>query len=296
VIWFPVLHDTFSRSWPELLLTVLGSWAIAGRWRAAPDSERLLLLWVVAGSLELLIHDVGNERRFVFLLPAFAAFTALTLDSRSIELERPDGLRRWLAAPLIFYSWYLVCAPAVRLLFLSEVRGHVLHTTVRLSVVAALFGGALTMFALRRSAAVSVFLRPFGTIFLLVLLLGWDVYQFVDYARFRTYKNYESMLALGQAVPPETLIQGKLANGLALENRIRPIFIGHGFGNYADRLARDDVRYILTYIVPELGYEGSQIKDVLEAWPGRHIIMTFDVAESPGGTDKAALFEKRAGD
>ena len=31
-----------------------------------------------------------------------------------------------------------------------------------------------------------------------------------------------------------------LANGLALENRIRPIFIGHGFGNYDDRLRRDE--------------------------------------------------------
>ena len=29
-----------------------------------------------------------------------------------------------------------------------------------------------------------------------------------------------------------------------------PIFIGHGFGNYDDRLQRDDVRYILTYDLP----------------------------------------------
>ena len=58
-------------------------------------------------------------------------------------------------------------------------------------------------------------------------------------------------------LPPGTLVQGKLANGLALENRIRPIFIGHGFGNYDDRLQRDDVRYILTYDFAELGYESQ---------------------------------------
>ena len=296
VVWFPVLHDTFSRSWPELLLAVLGAWAIAGRWRTASDGERLLLLWVAAGSLELLIHDVGNERRFVFLLPPLAAFSAMALQSGAVELPSPRGFWQWAAVPLIFYCWYIVDAPIVRLLFLEEVRDHVLHATVRLSALAAVVGGAVTMFALRRAAVISVFVRPLVAVLVIVLLLGWDIYQFVDYARGRTYKNYEAMIALGRDVPPETMIQGKLANGLDLENRIRPIFIGHAFGNYADRFTRDDVRYILTYTVPKLGYEGSQIEDVLAASPGRRIIMTFDVAESPGGHDKAALFEKRARD
>ena len=296
IIWFPVLHDTFSRSWPELLMAVLGAWAIGGRWRTASDGERLLLLWVAIGSLELLVHDVSNERRLVFLLPALAAFSALALEARSIEAERPGGRWLWLLTPVVVYSWYILAAPIVRLIFLDEVRAHVLHATVRLSAAAALIGGALTMFALRRSASLAVFVRPFGVGVAIAVLLTWDIYQFADYARGRTYKNYEAMLALGRAVPPGTLIQGKLANGLDLENRIRPIFIGHAFGNYADRLTRDDVRYILTYTVPKPGYEGSQILDVLAASPGRRIIMTFDVAESPGGHDKAALFEKRARD
>jgi len=295
VIWFPVLHDTFSRCWPELLLTVFGAWAIAGRWRTASDGERLLLLWVAVGSLELLIHDVGNERRFVFLLPAMAAFSALALDYRTVEFHRLPPLRAALVAPLIFYCWYVLAAPIARLFFLDEIHAHVLHGAVRLSAAAAILGGALTIFALRR-ASLSFFVRPFGAALVVVVLVGWDLYQFIDYARGRTYKNYEAMLALGRAVPPETLIQGKLANGLDLENRIRPIFIGHEFRNYADRFTRSDVRYILTYTVPYLGYEGSQIKDVLAASPGWRAIMTFDGAEAPGGHDTAALIEKRARD
>ena len=123
---------------------------------------------------------------------------------------------------------------------------------------------------------------------------GWNLAQFGEWAVNRTYENYQASLAIGRALPPETLIQGKLANGLALENRIRPIFIGHEFGNYADRKERDDVRYILTYTTPRLGYEGSQIIDVLDASPGWRIIMNFDVAETPSGHDSAALIEKRA--
>jgi hypothetical protein len=239
--WFPVLHDTFSRSWPQVLLTLLGAWQIGARWRTAPVSQRLLLLWVAVGSLEMLVHDVGNERRFVFLLPAMAAFTAIALTRRSLEFRKPSTAVGWLAAPLVFYCCYIAAAPLVRLLFLSDVRDHVLHETVRLSAVAALIGGSLTLFLLRRHRTVELFMRPAGAAVLLFLLLGWDLYQFAGWAGGRTYKNYQAMRTLGTAVPPDTPIQGKLANGLALENRIRPIFIGHEFGNYEDRKQRGDV-------------------------------------------------------
>ena len=53
--------------------------------------------------------------------------------------------------------------------------------------------------------------------------------------------------------------------------------------------------YFDVYQIPELGYEGDA-----DQWtcspriPGWRIIMTFDVAETPSGHDKAALIEKRA--
>jgi hypothetical protein len=92
-----------------------------------------------------------------------------------------------------------------------------------------------------------------------------------------------------------TLVHGKLASGLSLENSIKPVFVGRGFGNYADRKTRDDVRYILTYVVPRLGYEGPVILDVLEAYPQRRVLMTFDVAETNPNTDRAALVDKFGG-
>ena len=249
----------------------------------------LLLCWEFQ-----LLAQCGNERRFVFLLPAMAAFTALALVRRTFELRKPATLLGWLAVPLVFYCWYVAAAPLVRLLYLNDVHEHALRSTVRLSAVAALIGGATTLFALRRKGRVQLFITPAGAVLAIVALLGWDLFQYGTWAHGRTYKNYDAMLALGKAVAPGTLVQGKLANGMALENRIRPIFIGHGFGNYADRNERDDVRYILTYTSPRLGYEGSQIMDVLDASPGWRIIMSFDVAESPSGHDTAALIEKRA--
>ena len=87
----------------------------------------------------------------------------------------------------------------------------------------------------------------------IAVIVGWNVFRVRRLgASARTDYNYRASVALGRLLPPGTLVQGKLANGLSLDNRIRPIFIGNDFGNYDDRLQRDDVRYILTYDLPRL--------------------------------------------
>jgi hypothetical protein len=263
--------------WVALALGVFGAWGIAARWRKSGDGERLLLLWAAFGVLEMLIHDTGNERRYVFLIPALVALASLVLARGTLLPEEAAGVSR-------------------REILGETVR--VLKTPVRLSAAAAV---AVTVFIVAwwprlATAAGRLAWRPTVSWAVVGIAATWNLAQFADWTAHRTYKNYEASLALGRALPPDTLVQGKLANGLALENRIRPIFIGHEFGNYEDRKRRDDVRYILTYTSPKIGYEGSQIMDVLDASPGWRVIMSFDVAESRYGNDTAALIEKRARD
>ena len=80
---------------------------------------------------------------------------------------------------------------------------------------------------------------------------------------------------------------------MALENRIRPVFVGRGFGNYDDRFERDDARYILTYGLPKIGYESQPglIQEILDRYPNRRVIAKFEIDETPG-TDQAWLIEK----
>lgn len=301
VTWFPILHDTFSRMWGVLCLGLLGAWGIVAEWRRAADAERLLLLWVAVGALELLIHDVGNERRFVFLIPALVAMASRVLARGSLfpaDAARVTRPRVLLLAPAIFYSAYVAVGAITRLPFLAEVYAHELSHAVRVAAAGALLlGGVVVAFWPRWGTwAGRPTWTPAAAHTLAGLFLAWNLAQFAEWAITRTYKNFDASVAIGLALPPETLVQGKLANGLALENRIRPIFIGHEFGNYANRKERGDVRYILTYTTPRLGYEGSQITDVLDASPGWRTIMNFDVAETPSGHDSAALIEKRARD
>jgi 4-amino-4-deoxy-L-arabinose transferase-like glycosyltransferase len=298
--WFPILHGTFSRMWPALAASVCGAWSAARRWRGAGAGERLLVLWLVVGTLELLVHDDGNERYYVYLVPALVALAGIVLSRGVLIGEDPNPnpvprSRLLLLSPVILFCGYVLAGPLVRLAYLSDVDAGRLKTAVRLSAAAALVATAALiaawpraarLLAMRWTPAAAAALAAAGTL--------WNVAQFADWGLHRTYKNYEASLAVGRALPPGTLVQGKLANGLALDSLIRPVFIGHGFGNYEDRNERDDVRYILTYTSPWLGYEGSQIKDVLDASPGWRIIMSFDVAESPSGHDTAALIEKRA--
>jgi hypothetical protein len=299
VTWFPILHDTFSRMWAVLCLGTFGAWGILARWRAATDAERLLFLWVVVGAVELLIHDDGNERRFVFFIPALIALASVVLVRGSLlpaEIARVSHRDVLILSPAILYSAYILAGPLARLPFLEEVHAHVLWHAVRLAAAGGAVLGLAVMAAWPRFAAAAGrrIWSPAVANALVLAFAAWNLAQFGEWAVNRTYKNYEASLELGRALPPETLVQGKLANGLSLDNRIRPIFIGHEFGNYTDRKQRWDVRYILTYTDPEIGHEGDQIVDVLAAYPGWRIIMTFDVAETPSGHDKAALIEKRA--
>jgi hypothetical protein len=134
-----------------------------------------------------------------------------------------------------------------------------------------------------------------GAAILVGVVVAGDLAQYAQWAAGRSYKNYRASVEIGRVLPPDTPVHGKLANGLSLENRIRPIFVGRGFGNYEDRKTRDDVRYILTYTAPYVGYEGRVIQDVLGAYPDHRIIMTFDVAETVTGHDRAALIDKFGG-
>jgi 4-amino-4-deoxy-L-arabinose transferase-like glycosyltransferase len=295
--WFPVLHDTFTRMWFEVCVGVIGAWGLLLRWRTTRMTERLLVLWLAVGTIELLVHDVGNERRFVFLIPALIAITSLVLGGSvgllPDEASRIPRRRIWLAAPLIVYTAYVLIAPIARLPFL-----YVVKDSVRLSAVLALALGLIVVLTWPRAARLLSRggWRVPAAAGLTAAIMAADLVQFFQWASSRTYKNYEASRAVGRALPEGTLVHGKLANGLALENRIRPVFVGHGFGNFDDRKRRDDVRYILTYIEPSPGYEGSQIEDILDAYPHRRIIMTFDVAETPSGHDRAALIDKRARD
>ena len=296
VSWFPILHDQFSRMWLVLVVGIFGAWSTVIGWKRAFASERLLLLWLAVGVLELLVHDVGNERRFVFLIPVLVAITAMVL-ARGQGLL-PEEVRRvrprtaWLLSPAVFYSAYIVCGPIARLPFIYEVRNE-----ARLSGALAIAVGLSVLLFWKRLAAwlSGSHWSPRVAAALTIALAAANLAEFAQYASRRTYKNFYASIELGQVLPPGTEVQGKLANGLALENRIRPIFIGHGFGNFSDRKSREDVRYILTYTAPALGYEGSQIEDVLAAYPGWRVIMSFDVAETPSGHDRAALIDKRAG-
>jgi hypothetical protein len=255
--------------------------------------ERLLVLWIGLGALELLLHDVGNERRFVFFIPALVALTAIVLGRERrlvpVELAAMPRTTALVALPVVLYGLYVVAGALTRLVALYEPR-----PGVRLGAAVAVLATGLLYLTWPRlpKALAGRQWSPAAALLVAALVAAGQLAQFAQWAKDRTYKNYLASVELGTLLPPGTLVHGKLANGLALENAIKPVFVGRGFGNYDDRQERDDVRYILTYVAPYIGYEGPVIRDVLEAYPNRTTIRTFEVAETATGHDRAALIDK----
>jgi 4-amino-4-deoxy-L-arabinose transferase-like glycosyltransferase len=292
--WLP-LQDGLTRTWFVMAIAATHAAGLIARWRELRAGERLLILWVVLGAAELILHDTGNERRFVFFIPAFAALASLALGRLQIlpgSVEQMPRSRALLALPLVLYGAYVVIGAFVRIAFLREI-----SPNVRIAAaLAVMFAAVLFSTWPRLPRALAVAIPARGVVLLTVLLSAGNVVQYVQWTVGRTYDNYQASRELGRLLPPGTLVHGKLANGLALENGIRPIFVGRGFGNYDDRKTRDDVRYILTYIAPSLGYESQAhnpvIQDVIDAYPNHRIIATFDVRETATGHDRAALIDK----
>ena len=294
--WLPIIHDFFTQAWLLLLLAVAGLVGLVRRWREASPLERLSALWIIVGCAEMVVHDTGNERRFVFLIPPMVVFAALVA-ARDRRLL-PEGLcaihRRaaLLGAPLVLGCLYVLVGSAARVAFVPDIARGDLSTVVRLSALASL--GVTVMIYATWPAPAKLFGRTRWSWAAAATLVGvmaaGDLALFSQFATHRTYANYDAMVEVGRILPPDTLVQGKLANGMALESRIRPVFVGTGFGNYDDRLKRPEIRYALTYTRPWLAYEGRILLDVLNARRWR-IIHRFPVVESLSGDDEAVLVE-----
>ncbi|MBI1873537.1 MAG: glycosyltransferase family 39 protein [Acidobacteria bacterium] len=297
ITWFPIIHDFFSRMWIVTLLGIGALAAIAARFRVLRPGERVLALWIGFGTLELLARDVGNERYFVYLIPPLVVLAALVLgrDRRLLAIDDTrerlsPGRLAWLT-PFMLFILYVAVGSIVRLAFRFQIR-----PGVRVSAtIASLVALAILVTWPRVPRALSRHSWGFGASLVVVaLIVAADLAQFGRWVAVRSYKNYAAMRAIADWLPPGTLVHGKLANGLALESRIRPIFIGRNFGNYRDRFSRDDVPYILTYTSPP-GLEGQVILEVLAAYPKRRILRTFELSETSSGHDEAALIEKWPG-
>jgi 4-amino-4-deoxy-L-arabinose transferase-like glycosyltransferase len=295
--WLPIVQSFFTRMWIVFVAALIAIAAVTARWRTARPAERLLVLWVLAGFLELAVHDSGNERRYLMFIPALTALAALFAGGATTlppALASATLGTKLIAAPLLLFLGYLAAGGTLQLAFLDEIHAGVFRTVVRLSALAA---GALTALIIWRWRPVASRLTrvpaPGVLAILVAVSVGWNLLSYALWTRERGELNYEASRAVGRLLPPGTMVEGKLANGLALDNQIRPIFLGNGFGN-ADR---DDVRYILTYDLPSWGYESQRfsglIDEILRRYPNRRVVARFEVDETPA-RDEAALVDKFA--
>ena len=133
--WLPVVHDFFTRQWLITVAALAGCLGLLVRWRSVSGPERLLGLWIALGILEMIVHDVGNERRYIFLIPAFVALAALVVvrDRRLVPeaIATLPARARWLALPLVLYAAYIVSGAIVRMPFLYDVRPSVRASAAR---------------------------------------------------------------------------------------------------------------------------------------------------------------------
>src|SRR5690606_2770590 len=80
--WLPIVQGLFAGMSIEVVTAIVACLAVATRWHDARSAERLLVLWIIVGCAELVVHDSGNERRYVMFIPALVALAAMLLSGR----------------------------------------------------------------------------------------------------------------------------------------------------------------------------------------------------------------------
>ena len=318
VTWLPLAHGVFSRMWLVMLVAGVAAAGIVTRWRTAHRAERLAVLWLLVGMVELVVHDSGNERRYVMFVPALVALASMAIGVRKTPSEdakttsevitvgglpvitsevvfiTSEVVFRAAVSVVIAALAYLVFGSGLRMIWLDDVLASNYSRTVWVSAGLSVAVAALVWWRWKAWAdrLGNARLPLAATVAVVVVTCGTDLTLYGRWAARRTFHNYDASRALAGLLPSGTLVHGKLANGLALENQIKPLFVGRGFGNYADRLERDDARYILTYTQPRLGHEGPVILDVLQHYPRQRVIAEFEVDDEWPGRDRAALIDK----
>ena len=130
--------------WLLVVAAALATGAVVARWRSASPPERLLVLWLLVGFLELVAHDAGNERRYVMLVPALIALSTLLVAHRSGEPASRQSRSRWPALPLaMFFAYLVVGTVCTSHVAPGRLAGH-LRSAVRLSTLLAVALGLLT--------------------------------------------------------------------------------------------------------------------------------------------------------
>ena len=150
--WLPIVQSIFMRMWLVVAASAVAILAIIARWRTARPAERLLVLWVLIGALELVVHDSGNDRRYVMFIPAMIALASLLATWRGPVLPpqlATNGRARLLALPLLLLLGYIVAGSALRPAFLTDIASHSFHRVVPLSATLAVLAAAAVLWLWR---------------------------------------------------------------------------------------------------------------------------------------------------
>ncbi len=229
VTWFPIVHDIFTRMWFTVVVAVVGAVRHAG---AVARGERRASGCSRSGSgsgrssccCTTSATSAGSSSSFPRSWRSRPSCSD-AIDGCSRLKRRP--CRTWqlaAAAPVVLYGLYVIVGAMVRLAYLYVPGPGVrLGAAVAVALCIVLVCDVAAAGAVARGSAMEPARRA----------SSWP--SSPPAASWRSSasgrsgaptRTIEASVELGRILPPGTLVHGKLANGLSLENRIRPIFVG----------------------------------------------------------------------
>jgi len=257
--------------------------------------------WLITGILYFFIFDFPMRRMMLIIIPMII-FASKSFENITINLKPKNFLKRIVLLIVLFYMVYTFFSNIIKYLFFSAIIGFIptfesmlmkfvpsifffinkLQLLTKISLVASFFSFfvSLPIFIVINKKSIFRFnFKNHNTLILAAIFVIFLV-QYLSWITQLDYTAYSTSMELGKILPEKIKVQGTMASSVSLENKIFSIpIMDINPDSNIDVLNRTDIKYIITYIYPKIGYGSPTTAKLLQSYPNAKLIKQWRTSE-----------------
>jgi len=292
----PIEAILFSVSFLAFLPNLMGNFK-----KESVKIDFFVFSWLITGILYFFIFDFPLRRMMLIIIPMII-FASKSFENITINLKPKNFLKRIVLLIVLFYMVYILFSNIIKYLFFSSIISFIptfegmlmkfapsifffiskLQLLTKISLVASFFSFfvSLPIFIIINKKSIFRFnFKNYSTLILAAIFVIFLI-QYLSWVTQLDYTAYSTSIELGEILPEKIKVQGTMASSVSLENKICSIpIMDINSDSNIDVLNRTDIKYIITYVYPKIGYGSPATAKLLQSYPNAKLIKQWRTSE-----------------